>query len=222
VAVEATVAERKANGLPDASPADLQQVQALVEEVHNELIPPAAFRQIFTDLYVKHFTADELDAILTFFQSPVGRKMRGSQAALVQEAMVAGRVLSQKHAPEIQRRVVERAQALDAQRAGGTNQPMSGATSVPSTSLPQPPTKIKDVPPVYPTIARAAKVQGIVVLDAVIGPDGSVQSAVPVSGPVILHQAAVNAVLQWLYTPALVDGRAVSVMMRVTMAFALQ
>jgi hypothetical protein len=158
--VEATVAERKTNGMPDVSPADLQRVQALVVEAHNELIPPATFRQIFTDIYLKHFTAEELDAILTFFESPVGRKVRGTQTVLMQEGIAAGQALAQTHAPEIRRRIVERAQALDAETAARTGQPTSASSWTPAASLSTPPTKIKDVPPIYPALALAADDSG--------------------------------------------------------------
>jgi TonB family protein len=84
------------------------------------------------------------------------------------------------------------------------------------------PRKIKDVPPVYPAEALAAKVQGVVIIEAVIGKDGKVESAKIVRSIPMLDQAALDAVQQWEFTPTLVNGVAVPVVMTVTVNFKLQ
>jgi protein TonB len=84
------------------------------------------------------------------------------------------------------------------------------------------PTKSKHVPPVYPAEALAAKVQGVVILEAVIGKDGKVESAKVVSSIPMLDQAALDAVRQWEFTPTLVNGVAVPVVMTMTVNFTLQ
>jgi len=67
------------------------------------------------------------------------------------------------------------------------------------------------IEPVYPEAARQAQVQGVVVLDAVIGTDGSVVDLHPISGPDELASAAVDAVKWWRFEPYLVNGQAVQV-----------
>ena len=86
----------------------------------------------------------------------------------------------------------------------------------------QPPRKIKDMKPVYPDGALPSRSQGAVVVDAVIGPDGKVQSVKVIHSVPGLDQAAVDAVRQWEYTPSLLNGVAVAVVMTVVVNFAMQ
>jgi len=84
------------------------------------------------------------------------------------------------------------------------------------------PTRIKSVDPVYPDDAMKARVQGVVILECVISPSGDVESARVLRSVPMLDQAALDAVKQWQYTPTLLNGVAVPVIMTVTVNFALQ
>lgn len=86
----------------------------------------------------------------------------------------------------------------------------------------QPPIKIVDAKPLYPTMAQAARQQGIVVLEAVIDATGNVQSVRVLRGYPLLDQAAVDAVRKWRFTPALLNRQPVPVVMTVTVNFTLQ
>jgi protein TonB len=81
------------------------------------------------------------------------------------------------------------------------------------------PTKIKDVQPVYPAIAQSARVAGTVTIEATIGPDGKVIDAKVVRSIPMLDQAALDAVRQWEYTPTLLNGVPVPVLITVTINF---
>jgi TonB family protein len=83
----------------------------------------------------------------------------------------------------------------------------------------KPPTKIKDVQPVYPAIARSARAAGVVTIEATIGPDGKVVDATVVRSIPLLDQAALDAVQQWVYTPTLLNGVPVPVVVTVTINF---
>jgi len=72
------------------------------------------------------------------------------------------------------------------------------------------------IDPIYPDAAKQANIQGVVVLDTTIGPDGTVLDVRPVSGPGELTPAAVDAVKWWRFQPYLVNGQAVQV--RTTLA----
>jgi len=85
----------------------------------------------------------------------------------------------------------------------------------------RPPLKVRNVFPVYPEIARAARVQGDVVLDCTISNEGRVIDVKVLSGHALLQAAAVDAVHQWLYRPTLLNGVPVPVVMTVTVHFAL-
>jgi protein TonB len=80
---------------------------------------------------------------------------------------------------------------------------------------------IHDVTPQYPPEAGRARLEGAVVLMAVIGQDGSVRDVRVESGLPILAQAAIDAVKQWRYKPYLVDGEPVEVDSRITINFTL-
>src|SRR5262245_1002727 len=84
------------------------------------------------------------------------------------------------------------------------------------------PKKIHDVSPVYPTIALASRVEGLVVIEATIGPTGDVVDAKVLRGKPLLDRAALDAVRQWRFTPTLLNGKAIAVIMSVTVDFKLQ
>jgi TonB family protein len=78
---------------------------------------------------------------------------------------------------------------------------------------------VHQVTPRYPTQARVAHVQGTVILQALIGKDGSVQNLRALSGPPLLTQAAVDAVKQWRYKPYYLDGQPVEAETQINVKF---
>jgi TonB family protein len=84
------------------------------------------------------------------------------------------------------------------------------------------PMKVKNVNPVYPQDAQDAKVQGVVIMEARIERDGTVSRARVLKSIPMLDDAAVEAVRQWEFTPTLLNGAPVPVMMTVTVNFTLQ
>jgi len=78
---------------------------------------------------------------------------------------------------------------------------------------------IHSVDPVYPPIAKAAHLQGVVVLDARISKEGMVEDVSPVSGPSMLQASAVDAVRQWTFKPYTVDGQPVAVHTTISVNF---
>lgn len=80
---------------------------------------------------------------------------------------------------------------------------------------------LRKVQPDYPEYARDAGIQGTVVLDAIITPDGKVESVKYLSGPPILVRAAEDAVRQWLFKPTLLNGQPVSVETIIKVIFTL-
>jgi protein TonB len=75
--------------------------------------------------------------------------------------------------------------------------------------------------PVYPPIAKAARVQGTVVLQATISKTGSIENLHVVSGPAMLQQAALDAVKSWRYKPYLLNNDPVEVDTTVNVIFTL-
>lgn len=83
------------------------------------------------------------------------------------------------------------------------------------------PKKLKNVAPAYPDIAKQARVQGVVILECTISPQGKVSDVKVLRGIPLLDQAAIDAVKQWVYTPTLLNGVPVPVIMTVTVNFKL-
>ena len=104
--------------------------------------------------------------------------------------------------------------------------PAATAAPLPKTDGPvrvggsvQEPKKIRDVKPVYPAIAAAAAVEGTVIIEAIVGVDGTVQNARVIRSIPLLDEGALEAVRQWQYTPTKLNGRPVEVLVTVSITF---
>jgi TonB family protein len=86
----------------------------------------------------------------------------------------------------------------------------------------KPPIKLVDVKPVYPDEAQAAGIDGVVLLDIVIGTAGFVIDTEVIQSVPALDQAAIDAVRQWQFEPTLFNGEPVEVEMTVVINFTLQ
>jgi protein TonB len=84
------------------------------------------------------------------------------------------------------------------------------------------PKLLNRVEPTYPTIAKTAKVQGLVIIEATIGTDGRVKDAHVLRPVPLLDEAALAAVKQWRYTPTSLGGVPVEVLLVVTVNFTLK
>jgi periplasmic protein TonB len=100
--------------------------------------------------------------------------------------------------------------------AGNRKQPTA---PVPVGGDVKPARLLRSVSPVYPLLARSQRVSGDVKIDAFIDATGHVTSTKIVSGPVLLHQAAMDAVRQWRYQPAMLDDKPVAMHLTVTVQF---
>jgi len=106
--------------------------------------------------------------------------------------------------------------------AGNSKQPVAPAIPLPIGGDVKSARMISSVPPVYPSLARAQHIQGQVLVDALIDTNGRVSAMRVVSGPVLLHQAAMDALRQWKYQAATLDGKPVPMHLTVTIQFRLQ
>lgn len=117
---------------------------------------------------------------------------------------------------------------------GGANNPFgrgSGPRVVQQAVAPKGPTQVSrgvmagrllsKITPGYPAIARAARVEGTVVLQAIISKSGAIENLRVISGPAMLQQAAIDAVKQWRYQPYELDGQPVEVETTINVVFTL-
>jgi len=85
----------------------------------------------------------------------------------------------------------------------------------------KPPKAIVQVHPEYPPLARQARVQGQVQIDAILDEQGNVVEMKVVSGPPLLYQAALDALKKWKYEPTYLNDQPIAVQMIVTITFQL-
>lgn len=105
---------------------------------------------------------------------------------------------------------------------GSTKQPVAPAVPLPVGGDVKTAHLLSSAPPVYPSLARAQHIEGSVLVDALVDVNGRLSSMKVVSGPVLLHQAAMDALRQWKYEPATLDGKPVSMHLTVKVQFRLQ
>jgi|SRR5450755_397692 protein TonB len=80
---------------------------------------------------------------------------------------------------------------------------------------------IRQPKPIYPPLAKQARISGVVKLNAIIGKDGTIQNLTVASGHPLLVPAAMEAVKQWVYQPTLLNGEAVEVVTQIDVNFTL-
>jgi len=127
----------------------------------------------------------------------------------------AGLVLNNEDQPE------SSAEALNAGLVGDGKQPSAPATPLAVGGDVKQAKLVFSVSPVYPTLAKNQHVSGSVMVDALIDANGRVTTMKVVSGPTLLQQAAMDALKQWKYQPASLDGKPVAMHLTVTIQFRL-
>jgi len=80
---------------------------------------------------------------------------------------------------------------------------------------------IRKTPPIYPQLAKSARVSGVVHLAAIIAKDGTIQELHSLGGPALLIQAAMDAVKTWVYKPTMLNGEPVQVETTIDVNFTL-
>jgi protein TonB len=85
----------------------------------------------------------------------------------------------------------------------------------------QPPKRLVYVAPVYPPIALAARKEGMVILEALISEDGSIRDVKVLRAEPLFEREAIAAVRQWRFSPTLLNGEPVPLVMTVTVGFSL-
>jgi len=80
---------------------------------------------------------------------------------------------------------------------------------------------VKQVIPVYPPMARSARISGVVHLVGIIAKDGTIRNLQLIAGHPLLSRAALDAVSQWIYKPTLLSGEPVEVICPIDVTFTL-
>lgn len=123
---------------------------------------------------------------------------------------------------ELNNETLSSGNSLGSNFSESSKQPAAPAAVVPVGGDVKPAHLISSVPPSYPALAKTQHVSGDVRVDALVDATGRVTTMKVVSGPSLLHQAAMDALRQWKYQAATLDGKAVPMHLTVTIQFRLQ
>jgi TonB family protein len=123
---------------------------------------------------------------------------------------------------ELNNETLSSGNSLSTNFSESSKQPAAPAAVVPVGGDVKPAHLISSVPPTYPALAKTQHVAGDVRVDALVDVTGRVTTMKVVSGPSLLHQAAIDALRQWKYQAATLDGKAVPMHLTVTIQFRLQ
>ncbi len=221
-------AESPGSAVEQEPPAELSSAQraALVAAVIAAVEEAAAFRSAETEpsserraaLVAAAAAAVEAAAASRFAESP-GNVVEQEPPAAPSSERLSELVARAATLQEELQSVLNELQSVlgDSDRsAGNSGEPFRIGDGI------RPPTRIGGPAPVYPPEAREARVQGVVIVEATISPTGEVSDVEVLRSVPLLDEAAVAAVRQWRYEPTLVDGEPVSILMTVTVNFALR
>jgi periplasmic protein TonB len=111
---------------------------------------------------------------------------------------------------------------LDSDLVSGGKQPAAPEVPLPVGGDVQPAKLLSSVAPSYPILAKNQRISGDVLIDALIDANGHVTTMKFISGPTMLHRAAMDALRQWKYQPATLDGKPVPMHLTVKLQFRLQ
>jgi TonB family protein len=215
-----------------------QFVDELMRRVKEKLLGPE-LEEMAVQIYARFFTREDVRQLLAYQESPIGRKSREVMpqmlAELNKEMREYGENVGRDAAIEL---VKEHPEYLKPTGASATAPvpPAGDASGADSASAAQRPTPftgdhiekqaaeanlIKKIDPLYPDLAKKARVQGAVRFSVLISKEGKVEDMRLISGHPLLVNAAKDAVKQWEYKPFLLDNRPVQAITEVEVDFYL-
>ena len=225
LAMQPTIALMKQN--PNFSP---QFVDETMQRAKEKLLGPE-IEEMAIGAYAKFFTRDDIQQMIAYQESPIGRKIKQVNPQMLAELSGQVSVFAEKTGrdaamevikehPEYLKKPASSEPAAPPQSAaaggvvGGTLGSTTDVAPLKKAQFDGPHMDkeiaearlVKKVEPAYPPLAKAARVQGTVRFTVIVGVDGKIENLRLVSGHPLLVNAAKDAVLQWEYEPFLVDG----------------
>jgi len=210
-----------------------------------------ALVDLLVPIYEKHFMAGEVRELIRFYESPIGAKLAATTPALLIDVVQAGARLKEDAAarmrtPEFMHKaylIVQQYSNSSGPENQATNAPPQlhlvlgdgvpmaldpkGFQKLPSGQIRMSGTLAMHLPfrrpacPTYPPLARQARVEGTVRVEAVIGKDGHVIHEDLISGHPLLVSQAKECIQQWVFQPMTINGDPVEVVTELEMSFTL-
>lgn len=210
---------------PESSATVLKHPAGTVSEVSAPLSSPAQGKvqpAAITERVPKASSSNDVEVVVPEIQKPSLGQVRLAKPKLNGSAKVQA---NGEMAPTLEDNSDALSlgeNSLTATLGKSSNQPAAPAAPVQVGGNVKPARMISAVRPVYPALAKTQHVAGDVHVDALIDATGRVTTMKVVSGPSLLHQAAMDALRQWKYQAATLDGRPVAMHLTVTIQFRLQ
>jgi TonB family protein len=198
-----------------ASP-QTKQFSALLQERAIAKLQTVDVVALFVPIFDKHYTLDDINALIAFYESPVGQKTLQLQPQISVESMQSVVPTIQKIMKESEDEIRKEHPELDTDKAAepapasnvSNDHPVQRITMGGDTVMA---TAIHRVQPEYSESARSRGIQGTVRVHTLVDKDGKVIETKYVSGPPELAQAAIDAVKQWRFKPTTLQGIPVQV-----------
>jgi TonB family protein len=210
---------------PESSATVLKHPAAPVSEASAPLSSPAQGKvqpAAITERVPKASSGNDVEVVVPEIQKPSLGQVRLAKPKLNGSAKVQA---NREMAPTLEDNSDALSlgeNSLGANFGESSNQPAAPAAPVQVGGDVKPARMISAVQPVYPALAKTQHVAGDVRVDALIDATGRVTTMKVVSGPSLLHQAAMDALRQWKYQAATLDGKPVAMHLTVTIQFRLQ
>jgi TonB family protein len=197
------------------------RLRSVVRRAISATVPKAKWDEAWAAMLQQLLSPADLRGLLQFYQSPLGQRLATLGPQMQRESFAIGVRLVEANRPAMMATLMSEMQLEFANEFRNRSKGPAQAPLKVEGNI-KPPSKIHDVPPEYPSIAQASRVQGTVVIEATIDQQGNVIDAKILRSIPLLDQAALDAVRQWKFTPTLKDGEPVSVIMTTTVRFSLK
>ena len=210
-AVTGSIVDRASADPSITIPPQTKQFLVLLQERVNSKIQSLDVISLYVPIYDRHYTLDEINVLIAFYETPAGQKTLELQPQIAAETMqtlnpVVQKIMDESDA-EIRKEHSELVEKKPAEPASSSNvsndHPVQRITKGGDVAMA---TATHRVPPEYPESARRQQIQGTVRVHTIIDKDGKVIETKYVSGPPELAQAAMDAVKQWRFKPTLLQG----------------
>jgi TonB family protein len=207
----AAIADRARADRSLTIPPQTKQFLALFQERVNSKMQTLDVISLYVPIYDKHYTLDEINFLIAFYETPAGQKTLELQPLIAAETMQTMNPVVQKIMDESDAEIRKEHPELVVKKPSGPAPDTNVSNDHPVQRIRRGgdivmASATHRVPPQYPESARQQHIQGTVRVQTLIGKDGTVIRAEYVSGPPELAQPSIDAVKQWRFKPTTLNG----------------
>jgi len=215
-AVTRSIVDRASADPSITIPPQTKQFLLLLQERVNSKVLALDVISLYVPIYDKHYTLDDINVLIAFYETPAGQKTLELQPQIAAETMQTLNPVVQKIMDDSDAEIRKEHPELVVKKPGEPMPDSNAANDHPVQRIAKGgdvamATAIYRVPPEYPPSARQQHIQGTVRVHTIIGKDGTVIETNYISGPPELAQAAMDAVKKWRFNRTTLKGNPVEV-----------